>query len=164
MNQGPSVSRPPAAACTCRSRTLTRLRARQPGIAAAFMAAMFSLAMAGGATAAKRSAAGPIAAQRPASARAVAEAEIGRIARASGGEVGVLARNLETGATLSLNDGVSFPMASTFKVPVAVRLLTQVDRGELRLDSMITVRPGDLHPGSGTLTDLFSHFVERPSM
>jgi len=46
-------------------------------------------------------------------------------------------------------------MASTFKVPIAVRLLTQVDRGQLRLDSMIALRPTDLHPGSGTLSDLF---------
>jgi beta-lactamase class A len=47
-------------------------------------------------------------------------------------------------------------MASTVKVPLAVQLLTRVDRGEVRLDSMIAVQPGDLHPGSGTLTDLFA--------
>src|SRR4030095_2431672 len=28
--------------------------------------------------------------------------------------------------------------------------------GELRLDQMIQVQPSDLHPGSGTLTDLFN--------
>ncbi len=34
-------------------------------------------------------------------------------------------------------------------------MLTRVDRGELGLDSLIEVRPADLHPGSGTLTPLF---------
>jgi beta-lactamase class A len=47
-------------------------------------------------------------------------------------------------------------MASTVKVPLAVQLLTRVDRGELRLDSLITVRPADMHPGSGTLTTMFA--------
>ena len=47
-------------------------------------------------------------------------------------------------------------MASTFKVPVAVQLLSRVDRGEITLDQMITIAPHDLHPGSGTLTHLFN--------
>jgi beta-lactamase class A len=46
-------------------------------------------------------------------------------------------------------------MASAFKLPVAVQLLTRVDRREIRLDSMVTIQPGDLHPGSGTLSELF---------
>jgi len=141
LNQHQPLAGPPAAASGRRSRTLRRLRARQPAIAAAFMAAMCSLSMAGGATAAKLSAAGPIAAQHPASARTVAEAEIGRLAHAAGGEVGVLARNLDTGATLSLNDGVAFPMASTFKIAVAGAILTQVDAGRLGLQQMIPVDP-----------------------
>jgi beta-lactamase class A len=47
-------------------------------------------------------------------------------------------------------------MASTFKVPVAVQLLHRVDNGEIRLDQMVDIQPGDLHPGSGTLTELFN--------
>jgi beta-lactamase class A len=47
-------------------------------------------------------------------------------------------------------------MASTFKVPIAVQLLARVDRGEVRLDQMIEIQASDLHPGSGTLTDLFN--------
>ena len=41
-------------------------------------------------------------------------------------------------------------------MPIAVQLLTRVDKGELRLDQMIQFQPSDLHPGSGTLTDLFN--------
>jgi beta-lactamase class A len=63
--------------------------------------------------------------------------------------------HLETGRELFVNGSEPFPMASTFKVPVAVQLLTLVDGGKARLDSMITLAPGDLHPGSGTLSNLF---------
>ena len=84
------------------------------------------------------------------------EVQIGELAKLSGGSVGVAVVHLESGRAVYLNRKTAFPMASTVKVPIAVRLLTQVDRGELRLDSMIVVRPGDLHPGSGTLTELFN--------
>ena len=83
------------------------------------------------------------------------EAEMTRLAAIAGGKVGVAAIHLETGREVVLNRGEPFPMASTFKVPIAVQLLTRVDSGQLRLDSMITIQPSDLHPGSGTLTQLF---------
>ena len=81
--------------------------------------------------------------------------EVEALASISKGTVGVAIVHLETGRTVQVNAGEAFPMASTFKVPVAVQLLTRVDRGELRLDSVVALRPGDLHPGSGTLTELF---------
>ena len=83
------------------------------------------------------------------------EAEIAHLATIAGGKVGVAAIHLETGREVVVNRGEPFPMASTFKVPIAVQLLTRVDSGTLRLDSMVTLRPSDLHPGSGTLTQLF---------
>ena len=103
------------------------------------------------------------AAQRPAATTTSAtdpglarlEAEMTRLAAIAGGKVGVAAIHLETGREVVLNRGEPFPMASTFKVPIALQLLTRVDSGQLRLDSMITLRPSDLHPGSGTLTQLF---------
>ena len=39
-------------------------------------------------------------------------------------------------------------MASTFKVPLAVQLLRRVDAGEISLDQMHTMQPGDYHPGA----------------
>jgi beta-lactamase class A len=100
------------------------------------------------------------AAQRPAARAepglARLEAQVAELAKLSGGTVGVALVHLESGRAVYLNRAESFPMASTVKVPRAVQLLTRVDRGELRLDSVIAVRPGDLHPGSGTLTDLFA--------
>jgi beta-lactamase class A len=96
------------------------------------------------------------AASRPAPGIARLEAQFAELAKVAGGTVGVAAVHLESGRAAYLNRGQAFPMASTVKVPLAVQLLTRVDRRELRLDSMVTVQPGDLHPGSGTLTDLFS--------
>ena len=73
--------------------------------------------------------------------RATFESELARLAQAADGEVGVLARHLETGLTLSLHDKESFPMASTFKIAVAAAVLAKVDKGQLTLDQLITVDP-----------------------
>ena len=82
--------------------------------------------------------------------------EIERLSTGSGGVVGVAAHHLESGRRISLRGGERFPMASSYKVPIAVELLRRVDAGELTLDQMVTLRPSDLHPGSGTLGDLFN--------
>jgi beta-lactamase class A len=82
--------------------------------------------------------------------------EITRLAKITDGEVGMTAIHIESGRRVDFNAAGRFPMASTFKVPVAVTLLERVDQGEVRLDQMITLEPHDLHPGSGTLTSLFS--------
>jgi beta-lactamase class A len=84
------------------------------------------------------------------------EREIERLARNSGGTVGVTAVHLESGRRVSLNGQDRFPMASTFKVPIAVQLLTRVDQGEIKLDQMVELNASDLHPGSGTLSELFN--------
>ncbi len=80
--------------------------------------------------------------------------EIERLAEGSGGTVGVAAVHLETGRRVYLNGDERFPMASTYKVPIAVQLLTRVDRGEISLDDMVEIGPEDLHPGSGTIAEL----------
>lgn len=84
------------------------------------------------------------------------EREIARLSKMSGGVVGVTAIHLETGRRVSLSGGERFPMASTFKIPIAVQLLTRIDKSEVRLDQMIEIKQSDLHPGSGTLSDLFN--------
>ncbi|UCC39743.1 MAG: class A beta-lactamase [Candidatus Aminicenantes bacterium] len=83
------------------------------------------------------------------------EKEIARLAKGAQGVVGVGAIHLETGREVYLNKSVGFPMASTFKVPIAVKLLSLVDQGKLKLDDMIPVEAGDRRLGSGTLTNLF---------
>lgn len=94
------------------------------------------------------------AAQEPALDRL--QREIERLSRTTDGLTGVTAIHLESGRRVSLRANEGFPMASTVKVPLAVQLLTMVDEGRLKLDTMVTLEPKDLHPGSGTLTDLFN--------
>jgi beta-lactamase class A len=84
------------------------------------------------------------------------EREIARLSKNSGGVVGATAIHIETGRRVSLNGTARFPMASTYKVPIAVQLLARVDKGEVKLDQMVEIKQADLHPGSGTLTDLFN--------
>lgn len=71
-----------------------------------------------------------------------------------GGRLGVGVLHLESGRSLFYRGDERFPMASTYKVPIATRLLERVDRGEMSLDSMVTVEQGHLHPGSGVLEEL----------
>jgi len=81
--------------------------------------------------------------------------EIGRLESLSDGTVGVAAIHLQSGRAVYFNGDVRFPMASTYKVPIAVQLLSRVEAGEITLQDMIELTPEDLHPGSGTLSDLF---------
>ncbi len=81
--------------------------------------------------------------------------EIERLAKQSGGTVGVAAYHLESARGVWLNEGERFPMASTYKVPIAVQLLTRVDLGEIALSDMVELEPVDIHPGSGTISSLF---------
>lgn len=80
--------------------------------------------------------------------------EIERLQPISGGRIGVAAIHLETGREVYLSPDESFPMASTYKVPIAVQLLSRVDGGEVSLSDMVEVKPEDLHPGSGTIARL----------
>ena len=84
------------------------------------------------------------------------ESEMARLAQVSGGQVGATAIHLETGRRASINGQARFPMASTFKVPIAVQLLDLANQGKVRLDQMVDLNADDLHPGSGILTDLFN--------
>jgi beta-lactamase class A len=85
------------------------------------------------------------------------EQQIEYVSHATDGVTGVNAIHIETGRTVALRGSEAFPMASAFKLPVAVQVLSLVDDGKLTLDQMVSLTPPDLHPGSGRLTELFFH-------
>jgi beta-lactamase class A len=85
------------------------------------------------------------------------EQQIEFVAHATDAIVGVNAIHLESGRSVSLRGTEGFPMASSFKLPIAVQILSMVDNHKLALDQMIALTPSDLHPGSGRITDLFFH-------
>ena len=85
------------------------------------------------------------------------ENEIQRIAAACNGTVGVGALHFESNTRLAFNAADPFPMASTYKVPIAAQLLTRVDAGDVKLKTMIDVAPSDLSPGGGIIS---AHFYQ----
>ena len=77
------------------------------------------------------------------------EAALAAIERESGGVLGVTAVHVPSGRRLSHRGGESFPMASSFKVAVALALVRRVERGELQLTDMVHLAPDDMRPGMG---------------
>ncbi|MBS1509136.1 MAG: class A beta-lactamase [Bacteroidetes bacterium] len=84
------------------------------------------------------------------------EQEIARLSVLSGGKLGVAALHIESGKSFSQWPEEKFPMASSYKIPIAVEVLTKVDSGKLSLDQMIELSLEDLHPGSGMLSERFN--------
>jgi beta-lactamase class A len=93
-------------------------------------------------------------ASRPAAAadaRAEVLAQLQRVAESSGGEMGISALLLKTGERLQVNAAARYPMASTFKVAVALKVLDDVDHGRLSLQQKVRIDGGNLSPGSGEI-------------
>jgi len=84
-------------------------------------------------------------------------------AKASGREMGVAAIHIESGRRITLKSSERFPMASTYKLPIAIHLLTLVDEGKEQLERLIKIEPKDIRPGGVPLTDEFK-FGESASV
>jgi len=82
--------------------------------------------------------------------------EVVNAAKASGGEMGFAASHIETGRRLTLNSSGRFPMASAYKLPIAIQMLTLVDEGKAQLERIIKIEPKDIRPGGVPLTDKFN--------
>jgi beta-lactamase class A len=81
-----------------------------------------------------------------------------RIVQASKGQAGVALIHVESGAQFDINGDQRFPMASVYKLPIALELLTEVDQGVLTLDHQVWIAPSDIracctlsrrHPNGG---------------
>jgi beta-lactamase class A len=66
-------------------------------------------------------------------------ADLRRIEEGTAGRLGVSALRVKTGERVQFNANARYPMASTFKVPVAMLLLDQVDRGAVSLSQKVEV-------------------------
>ena len=72
------------------------------------------------------------------------EASINRIIHASIGEVGVALVHIESGSRLSIHGDRRFPMASVYKLPIAIEALAQVAEGSLVMAHQVTLGPNDI--------------------
>lgn len=77
--------------------------------------------------------------------------EISRLSDMVSGKVGVGIIHLESGRAVELNGNDTYPMASVVKMPIALKLMKDVDSGTLSLDRIIELGPEDIQPGSGKL-------------
>jgi beta-lactamase class A len=71
------------------------------------------------------------------------EQALATIAEAAKGKVGVGAVMLETGDTAYLNRDQHFAMQSVYKLPIAMAMAQQVDKGAMNFDSDVIIRPTD---------------------
>ena len=77
---------------------------------------------------------------------------IEQIIEASGAQVGLALRHLETGEELLLDADAYYVLASTFKVPVLVEAFFQISAGRLSLAERLPLRTADKNLPSGVLT------------
>ncbi|MCL4410208.1 MAG: class A beta-lactamase-related serine hydrolase [Gammaproteobacteria bacterium] len=83
----------------------------------------------------------------------VAEREIARIASLSSATIGMCATHTESDEQLSLNAELLFPMASTYKIPIAIQILHSIDEGQMTFDQMVEITQRDISPGSGIIAE-----------
>lgn len=74
-------------------------------------------------------------------------AEIAQVLSTKNAIVGVAIRGINTSDTLSINGKKHFPMQSVFKFPIALTVLSEIDKGNLSLDQKIEIKKSDLLPG-----------------
>jgi beta-lactamase class A len=67
-----------------------------------------------------------------------------RILHSARADVGVALIHVESGALVAMNGERRYPMASVYKLPIAVELLTQVSQGKLSLDRQVTIGASDI--------------------
>ncbi|WP_373419390.1 MULTISPECIES: class A beta-lactamase, subclass A2 [Aquimarina] len=61
--------------------------------------------------------------------------------------VGVAINGMETKDSLSINGQRHFPMQSVFKFPIALTILSEIDKGNLSLEQKIDIKKSELLPG-----------------
>lgn len=106
--------------------------------------------------------AAPPAAQAKECLAAKLQVQIAAIARVTRGPVGVSIRVVEGGPVVALQGERHFPMQSVYKLPIAIAVLRQVDRGKLRLDQRVRIASSDFLPALrySPLRDKYPHGAE----
>ena len=75
------------------------------------------------------------------------------IAAHSDGEVGIGVRDLRSGVTVLVGGSKGYPMQSVYKLPIAVAILEQVDRGRVSLSRTLRLGEEDFSVGWSPLAD-----------
>jgi len=89
-----------------------------------------------------------------ASSAAVAD-KLELVSRGLAGTIGVAAREVGGGEVIAIKAQEIFPMASTYKVAIAMALLRKVDRGELQLEQLVEVKQDMMVAGDNVIQQNF---------
>ena len=84
-------------------------------------------------------------------------AQVEAITAPLAGRVGFAARLIGSDKIVAYNADMTFPMASTYKVPAAVTLLKRVEAGEVKLDHMVELPLDDMVTGDNVIAQNFVH-------
>lgn len=95
-------------------------------------------------------------AQTSAPARTGLESAFATLVKQTDGTVGVAVQRVGGGPIYTLNGATTFPMASTFKIAVAGAIFAQIDKGQLKLDTLIPIDPAILVQSRG-ITEFLRH-------
>jgi len=71
-------------------------------------------------------------------------ARLAHLVATSPGEIGIALVHVESGAHVSIHGDQRFPMASVYKLPIAIEALAQVSEGKLELSRQVTLGPNDI--------------------
>lgn len=75
--------------------------------------------------------------------------------KAKPGTLGVLMLDLQTGEARGVNIDKPLPMQSVFKLPLGIVVLDAVDKGQLKLDTVVTLTEADLAPAYSPIAEAF---------
>jgi beta-lactamase class A len=78
---------------------------------------------------------------------ATLRAHIEKVIPHARGQVGIAIKHVESRTELMVNADQTYPMASTYKVPILVELFYQQAAGKISLDDRIEFGPTDIHGG-----------------
>ena len=74
--------------------------------------------------------------------------EFAAIERTTGGRLGVAALDVRSGRTLAYRAADRFPLASTFKLPLAIATYSRIDRRREHADRRVTIAASEMIPHS----------------
>lgn len=78
-------------------------------------------------------------------------ADLNQHAASYNGVMGIFVKDLTSGETFAVNAGLTFPQASSIKIPILVELMRQAQDGKLNLGERVEIHHTGLVGGSGVL-------------
>lgn len=83
--------------------------------------------------------------------------KIEKVSQGLAGRIGVAAKEIGSGQSITVNGDETFVMASTYKVAIAATLLELVDKGQIKLSDLIEISQEMMVAGDNAIAQNFVH-------